>query len=1848
MERAGCDPAQYNGLIGLYAGASPNIHWQAQSLLNGSNRAAAEFSGIQLHDKDFMSTRVSYKLGLKGPSLTMYSACSTSLVAVDAACQGLLTGRCDIALAGGISIWLPQKTGYHYEAGMLFSKSGRCRSFDRDADGTIFSDGGGLVALKRLNEAIAGRDPIQAVILGSFTNNDGNQKAGYTAPGINGEAAVIRNAIKIAGIDGESISYIETHGSATQLGDSIELQAMKLAFASSRKQFCAIGSVKSNIGHLNAAAGIAGLIKTVLALKHRLLPPSIHFTAPNPQLALSDSPFYINDTLSPWKTGDGPLRAGVSSFGIGGTNAHVVLEEAPPKESRSGSNPYSLLPLSGKTPQAVSRSASGLRQYLEAHPALDLADAAYTLQTGRQHFQYRDASVCASREEALQLLTKFESRECDNRIHSEGLKVVFMFTGLGAQYTGMGRGLYSHSQTFREEAGRCFEILRPLAGMDCKELLFQDSQTGPSALGDPLFSQLAMFVFQYALARLLMRWGIQPEAMIGYSFGEYTAACLGGMLSLEEALNIVAARGKTMRTQSMGKMVSVPLDKESLLPYLPDTIHIAINNGPSCVIAGAPEDIDAFCTSMKGERYLCVEFPSTHAMHSPLMTGMAAEFEVVSANTSLKPPQIKVISNVTGTWFEEDDIGPRYWSKHLTHTVRFADGISTILSQGPACFVEIGPGHDLRLLVSRQFAENSPNRAVNLVKPANQTHPDLHYLMKRLAFLWKYGVSIDWPAVHAPARPNKVTLPAYPFEKTVFDISIQDISGISASNQCRGQCSKRRDIADWFYIPSWKRTLRPSLRRGPTNEPRRWLLLADGNSLGQSLRDSLQALGHTVMSIPFGPEDRTGATYIDRFEDLLAQGKTPHHIVHLWSEANVEEIETQLYKGLHSLTTIAATLEQSNEQPDTTVWVVTGDVYPVTGSESLSPARATIIAPLKTLPQEFPFIHCRHIDLEHSDVSDPGSAERTAALLVPEFQSNSQETIVAYRSGNRFTQGFEPTRIESDGDSPHYLKTGGVYMVTGGLGNIGFALSRYLAGASQGTLILTGRSSVSHVTGSLDKKAGKIRQLEELGAAVHYFQADAANETEMQTVIAETLRRCGALNGVIHAAGIMDKSILTSASAIGPDDWRLQFPPKVQGISVLEKVLGDLPLDFVLVTSSLSPLLGGIGLTVYAAANVYMDTFVHRHNRRHPVRWTTVNWADWEFPREQADEAEETKLAALFTSSEMNISIDDGIDTFQRILSHCEEAHIIVSAGDLETRIRQWITDLSVDRGGKRDSNKNYYKPRPDLMTAYAQPEDDLQQTLAEKWKRIFAIEGIGVDDDFFELGGDSLKALAFISTLHRESKLLIEVGDFFKHPTIRGLAALLAQGDNGRHQEILPVEQKEYYDLSHAQQRLWVIDQLEQDLVAYNLTSALEFHRGLDPDALAEAYKKVVARHESLRTIFKLVDGEPKQVIRPFHEIGFSVKRIDLRNHPSPEEEAEALADMDKRIPFNLQTGPLIRVTLLILKEKYIKLFSVHHVICDGLSLNVLLRDWLAFYHHLKGDPNSISPTPPTLQYKDFSHWHNRHLQQDSIVEHREYWRETLAGENPILELPTDFPRPDVKTYNGSSLVFELETNVRNSVTELCKKRRASLYMLILATVKTLLYSYSHQRDITVGAVLSGREYGGLDDQIGFYANTLPIRSSIATEESFESFLHKVRHSLLQAYQHQIFPFDMIVETLRLTTPPSRNPLFDVIVVLQNIDVSDEGDEGNRMIFSGNKDQWASSSFDLTFSFYSDSNRMCFTIRYNTDLFEEASIQLMGRRLNKIFTAIVKEPGTSIENLSNIEIESTSNQKVAAWEIDF
>lgn len=787
LENAGYDPHRYPGAIGVYAGASVNPYWiMALFSARGSSAQPVGLLETFCYSRDYLTTRISYKLNLRGPSINVQSACSTSLAAVHLACQSILNGECDMALAGGVAAaGAMRKVGYLYQDGDIHSPDGHCRAFDADAQGTIFGCGLGLVVLKRLSDAIEDGDNVLAVIKGSAINNDGTLKVGFTAPSIEGQAQVIGEALAVAGVNPETISYIEAHGTATAMGDPIEVAALTQAFRryTNAKGFCAIGSAKTNIGHLTGAAGVTGLIKTVLMLKNKLMAPSLHFENPNPQIDFKNSPFFVNTKLTAWKTESIPRRAGVSSFGMGGTNAHVILEEALESVSLPSPRSHQLLLLSAKTPTALEAITTNLAEHFKQHPGLNLADAVYTLQIGRSLFEQRRMIVCSDLADAVLAMGEQKNERVITHTSKPGDKpVVFMFPGQGAQYVDMALELYEDEPIFRKQVDLCASLLESYCKFDIRQILYPNQEqrnTAEDQLNQTRMAQLALFTVEYALAQLWMEWGIYPQAMIGHSLGEYVAACLAGVLSLEDALKLVDIRGRLMQALPAGEMLAVPLSEQEIVPLLGSHLSLAAVNGPQlCVVSGIPAEMEKLERQLNAQGLMCRRLRTSHAFHSASMETILKPFYEQVKKVKLNHPQIPYISNLTGEWITDTEAtSPDYWGRHLRHTVRFADGISQLVKQAEnSVMVEIGPGQTLNTLVRQCLGHQK-----NMVVLSSLRHPqvqasDVAVLLDTLGRLWLTGVSINWDGFYAHEKRQRIPLPTYPFERQRYWLDMPDVN----------------------------------------------------------------------------------------------------------------------------------------------------------------------------------------------------------------------------------------------------------------------------------------------------------------------------------------------------------------------------------------------------------------------------------------------------------------------------------------------------------------------------------------------------------------------------------------------------------------------------------------------------------------------------------------------------------------------------------------------------------------------------------------------------------------------------------------------------------------------------------------------------------------------------------------------------------------------------------------------------------------------------------------------------------------------------------------------------------------
>lgn len=1413
LEDAGYDPDAYRKPIGVYAGEGLSSY-----LLNIFQNPEIADSVVVLqaaigNDKDYLTSQVSYKLNLKGPSVTVQTACSTSLVAVSLACQGLLSGACSMALAGGATVNTEQKGAYYYQEGGILSPDGHCRAFDARADGTVSSSGVGVVILKRLEDALAEGDVIHAVIKGTAINNDGSAKVGFTAPSLEGQAWVIRAAQAMAEVDPETITYVEAHGTATRLGDPIEIAALTRAYreATRKKGFCAIGSVKTNIGHLDTAAGVAGLIKTTLALEHKMIPPSLHFERPNPAIDFAATPFYVNTTLSEWTANGMPRRAAVSSFGIGGTNAHVVLEEAPDREPTSEGRPWKIIVLSARTEPALNTITSNLVEFLRRHPELDASDVAFTLQTGRKSLCYRRVLVCKDTNDAVEALSASDPRRVLSLLsRNRDRPVVFMFPGQGSQYVNMGRSLYRRERLFRENVDHCAEILTPHLGLDLRRLLYPeggDVETAGLRLKQTEITQPALFVIEYAMAQLWIGFGVKPDAMIGHSAGEYVAACLAGVISLEDSLALIAARGRLIQQAPAGSMLAVRLSEDRIKPRLGERLSLAAVNAPSlCVVSGPTEAVDEFETWLTADGVECRRLRTSHAFHSAMMDSVMEPFSKRLQQVRLRPPHSPFVSNMSGTWITNGEaVDPRYWVKHLREPVRFADGLRTLLQEPERLLLEVGPGRALS-----EFARQHPDRTsdnmviTSLAHPHEHTAEDLPF-SEALGRLWLAGTRVDWASFYKDQRRHRVPLPTYPFERQRYWVEPQNRSEEIAP--AHNWIAKKLDVADWFYVPSWKRTVAPSLKglNGARANRTTWAVFLDQCGLGARLAKLLERRGEDVVTIVVGQKwmrlgDREFAVnpcergdYDALLTDLVAQSRVPTEVVHLWGvtildqhQASAAPFERCQELGFYSLLFLAQALGRRLVSHAISIQVVTNDVQHVTGDELLVPEKATVLGLCRVLPQEYPNIVCRSIDItlpKPEIVDDKSSLQQ----LLSEVAGERDDPVVAYRGGHRWVQSFEPVHLVESEPATQGLRPGGVYVITGGLGKIGMVFAEYLAQAAQARLVLTGRSafppreqwddwSATHeADDELSAKIMRLLLLEESGAEVLVFTADAANEQQMRAVIERTRERFGVINGVIHAAGISGDQAMRSIQETGETEYEWHVRTKVYGLYALERVIENGELDFCLLVSSLSTVLGGLGFAAYSAANHFMDCFACKKSRTKSSRWVAINWDAWRFGPEDEGRA----LGGTWV--ELGLRPDEGKTALERALRRDIGSQVIVSTGDLNARIEQWVALKPLrDEHLTEETALVSSHARPNLPTPFVAPRNDIELKVALIWRRVLGIAEIGVYDNFFELGGHSLVAVQLISRLRDTFKVEVPLRRFFEGPTIAELALATAGEELG------------------------------------------------------------------------------------------------------------------------------------------------------------------------------------------------------------------------------------------------------------------------------------------------------------------------------------------------------------------------------------------------------------------------------------------------------------------------------------
>ncbi|MBN1481969.1 SDR family NAD(P)-dependent oxidoreductase [candidate division KSB1 bacterium] len=1378
LENAGYCPDSFPGLIGTFAGAGMNTYIIPFLAATEGKIDTAEGYQISIgNEKDFLTTKVSYKLNLRGPSLDVQTACSTSLTAVFLACQSLVNYQSDMALAGGCTITFPQKSGFLYQEGMILSPDGHCRAFDADANGTMPGNGCGVVLLKRLEDALADNDNIYAVIKGAACNNDGALKVGYTAPSVDGQAHVVAEAQLVSGVEPDDITYIETHGTGTNLGDPIEITALTKVFRerTERTQYCAIGSVKPNVGHLDAAAGVTSLIKTALAIKHKKIPPNINFTAPNPKLELESSPFFVNSELRDWHPEGTPRFAGVSSFGIGGTNVHLILEDAPERVKTTQSRQHQLLLLSARSQQALSKARENFVVFLENNPEVNLADVAFTLQLGRKSFPHRMAVVCQSRQDAIAVLGSVDPERVLVYSHPEDIEeksIVFMFSGQGAQYVNMGRDLYENEPTFRESINTCCDLLDSTLGVDLRTVIYPnegEKQLAQEQLAQTRFTQPALFVIEYAMAMLLKEWGVEPQAMIGHSIGEYVAACLAGVLSLEDALMLVALRGDLMQRMPGGAMLSVNLGVQDLGKYLNKDLNIsALNAAHLTVLSGTFEAVNELVKSLEKDQVEFTRLHTSHAFHSYMMEPIIETFQQRCAHVHFNPPEIPYISNVTGTWITADEAtDPRYYAEHLRSPVKFHQGIGELLGGFDYIYLEVGPGKTLNTLTRLHDSASADQVILSSIRhPKDQAH-DQAFLLNTLARIWLVGGDVNWEGFDTYEVRHRIPLPTYPFERQRYWLNVH----LPASGAARRSKGKSKNIIDWFYTPTWKRALFRS--SDESHENLKYLFFID-QDIDENLINRLTSAKHHYKIIQTGsdfyvdehkmivrPEQQEH--YEKLVDHLVAENYIPDRIVHAWTMSS-RDVRNSLQKGYYSLLWLVKNLARHGITNPIHMNIGTREAFDITGAEALNPDNAAFLGACKIVPQEYSNMRCHMIDTDEYNLD----------VLLQEFEARSTDTVIAYRNKLRWVQRFEPFAAESSTDVASLLRQEGIYLITGGLGNIGLTLAGHLAENYQAKLVLVDqialpeRDEWSEIIKKDDSRiAGKIKliqEYEEKGAEVLVLHANISDQNQMLNILNWTREHFGGLNGIIHAAGLVGERATVTIQDTDVDTSENQFTSKIYGSRVLASILSkEDGLDFVIFQSSLSTILGGLGMYAYAAANAYLDALAAIQNKKGNTIWTSVNWDGWSFG----------ETASRMDIEEFVMSASEGVRAFDIILQNMGLPQIVVSTGDLSQRIKIWVrfesesADQSMQTSGTR-------QPRPNMTTPFVEPRNELEKHMADIWGELLGIDGIGIYDDFFDLGGHSLLATQLVSRMRDTYRVELPLRDLFESPTIATISELV------------------------------------------------------------------------------------------------------------------------------------------------------------------------------------------------------------------------------------------------------------------------------------------------------------------------------------------------------------------------------------------------------------------------------------------------------------------------------------------
>ncbi|MFJ7237649.1 SDR family NAD(P)-dependent oxidoreductase [Streptomyces olivaceus] len=1710
VEDAGYHPEGLRGPVGVYGGTGLSTylihHVHPRRGSRGDSNFLDSMSDLQMAvaaDRDYLASRVSYKLDLTGPAVAVQAACATSLYAVHLACQALLSGECETALAGAASIPVPQIEEYAFEPGMVFSPDGHCRAFDEEAQGTVFGSGAGVVLLKPLQGALDDGDSVYAVIKGSAINNDGRRKVGYTATSVSGQVRVIRDALAVADVAPATIGYVEAHGTGTTLGDPIEVTALTEAFDTDPDTHrCALGTVKTNIGHLGWAAGMAGLIKTVLALRHRTIPPSLNFRRPNPQIDFEHSPFRVVTELTDWPTpADVPRRAGVSAFGLGGANAHIILEEAPrqPRPGPTADRGARLLPLSAKTPKALAELAARYTASLASAPDTDVTGVATTAALGRLHHQWRTAIVAGSTAEAARELAAVADGTRDPagpRKQTFPFTTAALFSGQGGEYLGMGREAYRTEPVFRDALDACDTVLRDYLDAPVGEFLY--TADDGAVIPRIAHAQPALFAVQTALFRLWESWGIRPTVMVGHSLGEYAAAWAAGVFSLEDGLRLVAERGRLLQSlPDNGSMAAVLSAEAAVLDLLGDGSDVAIAavNGPAnTVISGHSEAVAAACARLRAASLEVKELRITRAGHSALMDPVLDDFEKVVRTIGLRPPRHRLVSNLTGTVIGAEVADPAYWRRHLREPVRFLDGLHTLTELGVDAAVEMGAAPVLTGIASSAVPD-SPVLWLPSLRPG---HDDRAHVLGSLGTLYERGAPVDWESVHrGPFRRHH--LPTYPFQRKRHWIEASESIARRANGDHDTPAGQK--WADWIHDVEWRQAASPT-----QDEPTEglWLVCGGTPELVDGLVHRLAVGGGRVIRAAQGArfeehtDDRCTLDFSSRGDvirlldgldapvrgvvDLLAlESAAADNDPVAWSASGLGSV------GAGTLHLIQTLTERESVPPR--LWIVSRRAQ-AAGADVTAEGlwHAALWGMGRVAAIEHPELHCTRIDLDLSD--DP---ETDAAAIAVELATDLREAEVAHRGGRRLVPRLV-RRPELGARPAHEISPEGTYLVTGGLRGVGLLTAERLAGAGAGRLVLLGRSTPDA------KSRSVIDRLRARGVDVVAVQADVSDGQRLWEVLAETADPQRPLRGVVHAAGVLDDGTLNQLTW---DRFAHVLRPKAQGAWNLHRVTqerGD-RLDLFVLFSSTTGLIGNSGQANHSAANAVLDALAH-YRRAAGLSATTVNWGAWSDTGFLADRPD--TLEHLTRIGMGGIDRRSGEALIDRVLC-TGEARVVVAPVDWPVFLEHHhLEDIGFFSVLARPASPQSAHESLGHRLARNTPEERaavVRAEVARQLERILgrpAASGSPEQNDeptLVELGMDSLAAIQLRNGLQRRLGVPLPANLCFAHPTPSQLVThLVGLPYSGADSDVAivvpaPAAGNEINDAPPSfQQQRW--RSLVVDVHYGHRVVPIFIPATLDPLRLRRSLVRIVSRHDALRAIHpnpgEIHSIDAESAVPHLDDLVVAADPVD---DPHSAISAEIRSLWAARPDVTTSVSWTCRA-LAASANEFVLLLSLQHLDFDGTSLSVFLDEFVEEY-----TGRTASTAPPNgaaISHRSYAQW-----QQERYSRRAAEANAYLRGLYSQVTAPTLLPgRSTLKTTDARpSTRYTPDPSSCPSSAELSEAARligASPFGLVAAAYGRAVAEQFELGEISLTSVFSGRMEERFERVVGPMTSHWPLPISV------------------------------------------------------------------------------------------------------------------------------------------------------------